>query len=255
MSQVRIDFVPWQVLMYLLLPHISRWQPIVPLGKFLRCWGLEFVLIPNYPVAFPHQVDTEDIYRGYRIPKNSVIIPNVWYVDLSPQLVWLASIVIPSGRCFATQQYMGLMQMIMNPSDGFSKQMAKDGSSIPTCLTQLPWVLDLDDGSYRIILWCYLCDADQCVQLIRICPGKHLALSLFWISVVSLLHSFDISQTFDGAGNPIKPKGEYVSGVLKYVDMFPYRCLSCFLSPPFRQHSYSIWVHNQAPVRRTCQTH
>lgn len=72
---------------------------------------------------------------------------------------------------------------------------------------------------------------------ISVCPGKHMGLSLFWISVVSLLHSFNISQAFDGAGDPIEPKVEYVSSVLKYVNLFS---LPCFLSLPPLQHSCSI---------------
>ncbi|KAJ4485415.1 cytochrome P450 [Lentinula aciculospora] len=38
-----------------------RWQPIVPL-------------------AFPHRLDADDTYKGFYIPKGSVIMPNVWAV-------------------------------------------------------------------------------------------------------------------------------------------------------------------------------
>lgn len=41
--------------------EVLRWQPATPLG-------------------IPHLSTEEDIYEGYKIPANSVIISNVWYV-------------------------------------------------------------------------------------------------------------------------------------------------------------------------------
>jgi cytochrome P450 len=35
---------------------------------------------PNGPLGIPHAVFEEDEYRGMRIPKGSVILPNVWQV-------------------------------------------------------------------------------------------------------------------------------------------------------------------------------
>ncbi|KAJ3555333.1 hypothetical protein NM688_g2635 [Phlebia brevispora] len=34
--------------------------------------------IPNIPMGVPHRVLEEDEYRGYRIPKGSTMIPNIW---------------------------------------------------------------------------------------------------------------------------------------------------------------------------------
>ena len=31
-----------------------------------------------YDVALPHKLSAEDVYRGYRIPKDAVVIANVW---------------------------------------------------------------------------------------------------------------------------------------------------------------------------------
>lgn len=37
---------------------------------------------PVAPVAIPRETDTEDVYKGMRIPASSVIIPNAWSVYL-----------------------------------------------------------------------------------------------------------------------------------------------------------------------------
>lgn len=38
---------------------------------------------PVTPLAVPHKVLEDDVYRGMRIPANTTIIPNVWCVPLS----------------------------------------------------------------------------------------------------------------------------------------------------------------------------
>lgn len=47
-----------------LVQEVLRWHPVTPLGV-------------------PHMSTQEDEYRGYRIPKGSILIPNVWYVIIS----------------------------------------------------------------------------------------------------------------------------------------------------------------------------
>jgi cytochrome P450 len=36
---------------------------------------------PPNPLGIPHGTTTEDVYNGMRIPKNSIIFPNVWYAS------------------------------------------------------------------------------------------------------------------------------------------------------------------------------
>lgn len=44
--------------------EVLRWFPIVPL-------------------SIPHTVSAEDVYKGLKIPKGTIVFPNVWYVALS----------------------------------------------------------------------------------------------------------------------------------------------------------------------------
>ncbi|KAK1227832.1 hypothetical protein PQX77_009145 [Marasmius sp. AFHP31] len=49
----------------------------------------------------------------------------------------------------------------------------------------------------------------------RICPGRHLAMSLLYISAASLLAVFDFSEPVDENGVVGQQKVEYVSNLLK----------------------------------------
>ena len=40
-----------------------RWNPVTPFGV-------------------PHQLIQEDTYKGYTLPKGTIVIPNTWYVDI-----------------------------------------------------------------------------------------------------------------------------------------------------------------------------
>jgi hypothetical protein len=49
----------------------------------------------------------------------------------------------------------------------------------------------------------------------RLCPGRHMALSSIWITVVSILATFDINKAVDERGNVIEPSYEYLSGLVR----------------------------------------
>ncbi|KAL0572342.1 hypothetical protein V5O48_009613 [Marasmius crinis-equi] len=57
------DFRDREALVYVeaILQEVQRWQPIGPVGVV-------------------HYIHTEDEYRGYRIPKDSTVIPNAWAI-------------------------------------------------------------------------------------------------------------------------------------------------------------------------------
>ncbi|KAK7018233.1 cytochrome P450 [Favolaschia claudopus] len=56
----------------------------------------------------------------------------------------------------------------------------------------------------------------------RRCPGKHMALSSIWITIVSILATYDIVKTVDENGNLIEPTHEYISGAIS--GPVPFRC-------------------------------
>ncbi|KAF9645498.1 CyP450 monooxygenase [Thelephora ganbajun] len=50
----------------------------------------------------------------------------------------------------------------------------------------------------------------------RVCPGRHFALRLLFLTVARTLATFDVSKCLDGDGNPIVPDGKYTPGVISH---------------------------------------
>ncbi|KAF5315270.1 hypothetical protein D9619_007192 [Psilocybe cf. subviscida] len=58
------NYDDWDSLSYIeaLLREVLRWRPVLPLGA-------------------PHAITEDDVFKGYLIPKGSVIIPNAWAIS------------------------------------------------------------------------------------------------------------------------------------------------------------------------------
>ena len=70
----------------------------------------------------------------------------------------------------------------------------------------------------------------------RICPGRHLADTAVFLAIAYSLWAFDISCPLDQYGRPIKPTGEYTSGLLTSVPLE--------VSPIYK---LLIFIHLQVP--------
>ncbi|KAF8140771.1 cytochrome P450 [Mycena galopus ATCC 62051] len=56
----------------------------------------------------------------------------------------------------------------------------------------------------------------------RQCPGRHMAISSIWITVASILATFNIEKALDVDGNIIEPSYEYLSGLISAP--LPFKC-------------------------------
>lgn len=79
-----------------IIEEIMRWRPVVPLGV-------------------SHRVSQDDEYEGYHIPKDALVIPNVWYVLHRLGRDYLAQ--NTSGRSTMMLRYTGQMWMSSTPHD------------------------------------------------------------------------------------------------------------------------------------------
>ncbi|KLO13426.1 cytochrome P450 [Schizopora paradoxa] len=64
------------------LPDISDWGSL-PYVQAVCTETLRWE--PVLPFALPHRLDEEDEYKGYRIPKGTMVLPNVWAISRDPK--------------------------------------------------------------------------------------------------------------------------------------------------------------------------
>lgn len=61
--------------------EVARHNPVAPIGSYLVFfWQIHFPT--DLTLGFPHLLTQDDIYKGYFIPKESIIISNIWYFDV-----------------------------------------------------------------------------------------------------------------------------------------------------------------------------
>ncbi|KAJ7491568.1 cytochrome P450 [Mycena galericulata] len=64
----------------------------------------------------------------------------------------------------------------------------------------------------------------------RRCPGRHMAMSSFWITINSVLATFNIQKAVDEEGNTVNPRHEYVDGLVSMP-----LSLACSITPRSRE--------------------
>ncbi|KAH7881400.1 cytochrome P450 [Lentinula edodes] len=157
-----------------------RWQAIVPL-------------------SVPHQVDTEDTYKGYYIPKGSTIMPNVWAILRDKKTYG------PTAHMFNPKRWL----------------LKTDSNETGHC-AEAQWRLNPDMRDPVGITFGFGR---------RVCPGKHMGLASFQMNVASLLHSFNITPPLDDNGHVVNLEIEYVSGLLNGPVPF-----ECSIKPRSEKH-------------------
>ncbi|KAE9385793.1 cytochrome P450 [Gymnopus androsaceus JB14] len=113
------------------------------------------------PLSIPHRVDTDDNYKGYFIPKHSTVLANVWGILRNEKTYG------PNAHFFEPKRW------------------------LLKCSGQRGWKLNPDMREPISISFGFGR---------RACPGKHMAVSSFWLSVSSMLHSFNITPAIDKDG-------------------------------------------------------
>lgn len=63
-----------------LVSEVLRWNPVAPLSKSENVSKNAYSDVCY--VALPHRVMEDDVYKGYLIPKGSMIFANIWWATL-----------------------------------------------------------------------------------------------------------------------------------------------------------------------------
>ncbi|TFK28470.1 cytochrome P450 [Coprinopsis marcescibilis] len=141
------------------------------------------VYIGAYMCRVPHMSTSDDIFKGYFIPKGTIVVANAWAMLRNEEDY-------PNPDVFSPERYL------------------KDGtlnSSVPD-----PGTIVFGFGR-------------------RSCPGEHIARSVLWLTIASVLSAFDISKPLDEHGKPVDVKVEYGSGIVSHP--LPFKCTITPRSP------------------------
>ncbi|KAK7677689.1 hypothetical protein QCA50_019380 [Cerrena zonata] len=146
------------------------------------------------PLGGTHRVTADDEYRGFFIPKGTSVMPNIWSATPSiirrsiPDIAWC------------------LRAMLHNPDDYPEpivfkpERYIKDGKLDPS--VRDPLTLAFGFGR-------------------RICPGRYLAIGSLFITIASVLHTFNIEPTISEDGKVFDPFSSVVSGVVSSPEYVP----------------------------------
>ncbi|KAF7298616.1 Cytochrome P450 [Mycena indigotica] len=179
----------------IMMPYVSavmrelfRWEPTVPLVQ--------------------HFIEVEDEYRGLRIPAQSVVIGNIWWVSVlfSPSIL-MVSKGNSSRRGIFPVFHLCLLTL---PQEKYPN---------PTSFRPERWLLpsgalnpDMHSGS-----WEFGFGFGR-----RVCAGQRLGLASLWISITSILASLDVQRAVDENGVVIEPEFEFISGLIRQP--VPFAC-------------------------------
>ena len=60
-----------------IVKELLRWNPSVPLGRLSSSeTEVESTILIN--IGLPHELQQEDVYRDYYLPKGSIVWANIW---------------------------------------------------------------------------------------------------------------------------------------------------------------------------------
>ena len=183
---------------------VSRWQPVLPLGRPL----FDSNIVTSW---HPCLVKVPRINRPAMISTTTVISPPtlLWSPingDCHPAVQSLFLKLYSIGRCWTTNGN------IQNRTNSSLNAFWRTGNSIVQLETR--WRLRLDSvggENYLFFPLVYVSSFNVITDhgSARICPGQHLAHSTVTLAAASVLSTFDLLRKVDENGREIEPKREY----------------------------------------------
>jgi len=144
-----------------LVKELLRWAPVGPMG-------------------LPHRLNKEDEYNGYRIPKGTIVLTNIWHMSRD------TSAYGPHVDAFRPERFLGANAAPRGLSTSSTQEF---GSPV--------------FGFGR-----------------RICPGMHVADPTLFINCSSILATMNITATIGKDGKPVLPDVHYTSGIIVHPKPF-----------------------------------
>ncbi|OAX34015.1 cytochrome P450 [Rhizopogon vinicolor AM-OR11-026] len=161
-----------------LLRETFRWQPVFPIG-------------------LPHSTTTSDIYKGYFIPKDVVVIINTWQVHTTITVNFSTDV---TSRAMTRNE-----KKFPSPDEFKPERFLHENGSLT------------DDKMRFGFGWGR-----------RMCAGQHLADASMWISITSFLAAFSVHKALDEHGKEIPVVPKFTTGIAIHPETFPCRIVPRF---------------------------
>lgn len=141
----------------------------------------------------PHRCSADDMYKGYYIPKDSLVVGNSWCVAAQ----YFSRAGSPISTLCCVRAILHDEKAYPDPSSFNPDRFMKGGKINP----------DVRDPATAVFGYGR-----------RICAGRHMAYESMWVVVASTLAAFNISKAKGSDGELVTPSGEYDLGFLWWVD-------------------------------------
>ncbi|KAI0297971.1 cytochrome P450 [Russula brevipes] len=159
------------------------------------------------PLAVPHRSMKDDQYRGYDIPADTMIIPNVWAMTRDEDMY-------PEADLF-------------NPERFMNQQNENETGADPTD----PKDFIFGFGRRHVVL-VRLFFIHLSTTSCRECPGKHFADGNVWFVSACIIAAFQAPVSHNEAGEKVVPPVQFTSGFVRHPVPF-----SCDIKPRSLLHS------------------
>ncbi|KAJ8592289.1 cytochrome P450 [Rhizopogon salebrosus TDB-379] len=213
------DFDDRPALPYLdaILRETLRWHPVAPLGV-------------------PHATTTNDVYKGYFIPKG---LYHVLIYQKQKSLTHQPPGVVVIGN---TWEAYYLDTEVLKMTKHF-RAMTHDEKKYPSPDEFKPERFLHEDGSLT----------NDTMPLgygwgRRMCAGRHLADAALWIAIASYLATFSVEKALDEHGKEIPVVPKFSTGIAIRPETFPYRSLPRFKSVVTLEQLTGIDASSATPV-------
>ena len=145
-------------------------------------------------VDLPRKLREDDVYNGYHLEKDSLVIVNIWYALL------LHPVVKAALRIHAPRSILHDEKVYPEPETFNPDRFLEDGRLNRD-------ILDPQDVAFGFGR--------------RICPGRYMAYDTIWITIATILVCTEIGFAKDSAGKDITVKEDYISAFVTFVPRFP----------------------------------
>ncbi|KAH8116038.1 cytochrome P450 [Phellopilus nigrolimitatus] len=179
-------------------------RPALP---FVECVLKELYRInPPAPLGVPHTSAKSDVYRGWAIPRGSIIITNIWQMMRDEEF-------FPSPDVFDPARHINKAcrkNTLIDDDETLDEYSSTSGNDDPSAIVF---------GFGR-----------------RVCPGRHFADTMVWLTMTNVLATFDIRPYKDPvSGEDVPPAFAFESGFVT-----PPKPFKCSIVPRSSKHAQMV---------------